>query len=76
MDPIEKPNTETPTHEASSVKAFANWAESRGKLKAKYSQLTENDLQYTAGKESDLYDRVSARIGQSKDKVKEMIAAM
>jgi len=56
--------------------AIANWTEAKGKLKAKYAQLTDNDLLYVEGKEQELYGRISARIGQGVDKVKEMMKSV
>jgi uncharacterized protein YjbJ (UPF0337 family) len=55
---------------------IANWNVLQGKMKAKFAQLTDNDLLYVEGKEDELYGRISARIGQAKDKVKEMVAAL
>jgi len=43
-----------------------NWNEIKGKLKAKYAQLTEDDLRYEEGKEEELLGRIQKRIGKSK----------
>jgi len=43
-----------------------NWNEIKGKLKAKYAQLTEDDLIYEEGKEEELLGRIQKRIGKSK----------
>ncbi len=46
-----------------------NWNIIKGKLKQKYAQLTENDLQYVSGKEDELIGRIQKRTGQSKEEV-------
>ena len=54
------------THELS-IKG--NWNIVKGKLKQKYGQLTDNDLQYVEGKEDELIGRIQKRTGLAKDKV-------
>jgi uncharacterized protein YjbJ (UPF0337 family) len=54
------------THELS-IKG--NWNIVKGKLKQKYGQLTDNDLEYVEGKEDELIGRIQKRTGLAKDKV-------
>lgn len=47
-----------------------NWNELKGKLKAKWAQLTDDDLLYTEGKEEELMGRIQKRTGESQEAVK------
>ena len=55
-----------------------DWKVLRLKLKRKYIGLTEEDLQYSAGQEDELVERLAKRVRRSKDYIfftlsKEMI---
>ena len=50
-----------------------NWNIAKGKLKQKYGELTEDDLQYTEGQEDELIGRLQNKLGKSKEEVKQMI---
>lgn len=50
-----------------------SWNEVKGKLKQKYGKLTDDDLEYTEGKEDQLIGRLQKKLGKSKDEVREMI---
>jgi uncharacterized protein YjbJ (UPF0337 family) len=54
-------------------KIRGNWNELKGKLQAKYGELTDDDLAYQQGKEDELIGRIQQRIGESKDEVKRII---
>ncbi|MCI4651242.1 CsbD family protein [Phaeodactylibacter sp.] len=54
-------------------KIRGNWNELKGKLKAQYGELTDDDLAYQQGKEEELIGRIQKRIGESKDEVKRII---
>ncbi|KGE87202.1 CsbD family protein [Phaeodactylibacter xiamenensis] len=54
-------------------KIRGNWNELKGKLKAQYGELTDDDLAYQQGKEDELIGRIQKRIGESKDEVKRII---
>lgn len=51
-----------------------NWNEIKGKLKQKYSDLTDDDLAFTEGKEDELFGRLQKKLGKTKDEVKKIIA--
>jgi uncharacterized protein YjbJ (UPF0337 family) len=51
-----------------------NWNEIKGKLKQKYSNLTDNDLTFAKGKEDELYGRLQQKLGKTKDEIKKEIA--
>ena len=50
-----------------------NWNETKGKLKQKYGELTDDDLTYVEGKEEELIGRVQERLGVTKDKAEKII---
>lgn len=50
-----------------------NWNEKKGKLKQKFSKLTDDDLMYVEGKEDELLGRLQKRLGKSKDEVREIV---
>lgn len=50
------------------------WNETKGKLKQKYSELTDDDLAFTEGKEEELLGRLQKKLGKTKDEIKKEIA--
>ena len=52
-----------------SFKFTGNWDEQSKSLKQKYSQLTDSDLKLETGKEEELLNRVSSRLGKKRDEV-------
>lgn len=50
-----------------------NWNVIKGKLKQQYGQLTDDDLAFAEGKEGELLGRVQARIGKTKEEVRDEI---
>ena len=50
-----------------------NWNEIKGKLKQKYSNLTDDDLIFAEGKEDELLGRLQQRLGKSKEDLKKEI---
>jgi uncharacterized protein YjbJ (UPF0337 family) len=53
-----------------------NWNQVKGKLKQKYSDLTDDDLQFQEGKEDELYGRLQTKLGKTKDEIKELVASL
>ena len=47
------------------------WQEKKIRLKEKYPDLTDQDLEYEEGKVEQLFDRIHARIGRTIGKTKE-----
>ncbi len=47
-----------------------------GKLKQKYSELTDDDLAYTEGKEDELLGRLQKKLGKSKDELNKELAKL
>ena len=50
-----------------------NWNIAKGKLKQKFAQLTDDDLQFVAGKEDELVGRIQKRTGQAKQTVQQAV---
>jgi len=44
-----------------------SWNETKGKLKQKYGQLTDDDLTFTEGKDEELLGRLQKKLGKSKE---------
>lgn len=53
-----------------------NWNEIKGKLKQKYSELTDDDLAFTEGKEDEFIGRIQQKLGKTKDEIKKEIAEL
>ena len=45
-----------------------NWKELKGKVRAKWAKLTDDDLEYIAGKKDMLLGRLQQRYGYQKDR--------
>jgi uncharacterized protein YjbJ (UPF0337 family) len=50
-----------------------NWNETKGKLKQKYSELTDDDVAMAEGKEDELIGRLQKKLGKTKEEVIEEI---
>ncbi len=50
------------------------WNETKGKLKQKYAQLTDDDLLFTEGKEDELLGRLQKKTGETKENLRSYIA--
>ncbi|HEV2694880.1 MAG TPA: CsbD family protein [Verrucomicrobiae bacterium] len=57
----------------STLTAKGNWNIAKGKLKQKFAQLTDDDLQYTEGKEDELLGRIQKRTGETKEKIESAV---
>ena len=53
----------------STLTAKGNWNIAKGKLKQKFAQLTDDDLQFIEGKEDELIGRIQKRTGQVRKKL-------
>lgn len=54
----------------------ADWDVKKGKLKAKFSALTDADLHYEDGKQDEMLGKVQVKIGKTKDELAAIIAAL
>jgi uncharacterized protein YjbJ (UPF0337 family) len=50
-----------------------NWNEQKGKLKAKFAALTDNDLLYAEGKKEEMMGRLQIKLGKSKEELHKII---
>ena len=61
---------------ATNDKIKGNWKILKGKAKQQYGDLTDDDLQYTEGKEDELLGRLERKLGKTKDEVKSWIDSL
>ncbi len=54
-------------------KIKGNWNILKGKLKAEYGELTEDDLLYAEGHEDELIGRIQRKTGKAKEEINEFI---
>ncbi len=52
------------------------WNETKGKLKQKYADLTDDDLLFEEGKEDELLGRLQKKVGQTKEQIRDTIAGL
>jgi len=50
-----------------------SWNETKGRLKQKYAQLTDDDLLFEEGKEDELLGRLQKRTGEAKENLRAFI---
>lgn len=50
-----------------------NWNVTKGKLKQKFAQLTDNDLTYVEGKEDELLGRIQKKTGQTRENIEKFL---
>jgi len=53
-----------------------SWNEMKGKLKQKYGQLTDNDLEFAEGKDDELLGRLQQKLGKSKEDLRREIESL
>jgi len=54
-------------------KITGSWDVKSKKLKAKYPQLTDSDLKFEPGKESELLSRLESRLKKTREEVIELV---
>lgn len=55
------------------LKMRGSWNEVKGRLRQKYADLTDDDLEYAEGKEEELYGRLQKRLGKTKEDIRKEI---
>lgn len=50
-----------------------NWNELKGKLKQRYSTLTDDDLLFEEGKEDELLGRLQKKLGKTNEEIRSML---
>jgi len=58
------------------TEAKGNWNEQKGKLKMKFAALLDNDLLFEEGKKEEMFGRLQAKLGKSKEELLKIIAAL
>jgi uncharacterized protein YjbJ (UPF0337 family) len=53
-----------------------SWNEVKGKLKQKYGQLTDNDLEFAEGKDDELLGRLQQKLGKTKEDLRKEIESL
>jgi uncharacterized protein YjbJ (UPF0337 family) len=53
-----------------------NWSEAKGKLKQKYAILTDDDLLLEEGKQEELFGRLQAKLGKTKEEIHKLITEL
>jgi uncharacterized protein YjbJ (UPF0337 family) len=53
-----------------------DWNITKGKLKQKWAQLTDDDLQYAEGKHDELLGRIQKRTGETRQAIEKTIKAI
>jgi uncharacterized protein YjbJ (UPF0337 family) len=53
-----------------------NWNITKGKLKQKWAQLTDDDLQYAEGSQDELLGRIQKRTGETREAIEKAIQAV
>jgi uncharacterized protein YjbJ (UPF0337 family) len=50
-----------------------DWNITKGKLKQKWAKLTDDDLQYSEGKQTELVGRIQKRTGETREAVEKVL---
>jgi len=58
------------------IEIKGNWKEIKGKLKQKFSMLTDNDLLFIDGKQDEMLGRLQIKLGKTKEEIHKLIAAL
>lgn len=53
-----------------------SWNETKGKLKQKYADLTDDDLLFEEGKEDELLGRLEKKVGKTKEQLRQSISEL
>jgi uncharacterized protein YjbJ (UPF0337 family) len=59
-----------------SLKLKGNWNEVAGKLKQKFANLTDDDLNFPNGKEDEILGRLKGKVGSTKEKLRKLISKL
>lgn len=52
---------------------LGNWREFKGRAKQQWAKLTDDDLEAIQGKRDELYGRLQARYGATRDEAEKMV---
>jgi uncharacterized protein YjbJ (UPF0337 family) len=65
-----------PTETMTKLEMKGTWNETKGKLKQKYADLTDDDLLFEEGKEDELLGRLQKKVGQTKEEIRDAISKL
>ena len=55
---------------------LVSWDDQKKKLKAKFSTLTDADLNFTESKKEEMMKKVQAKLGKTKEELAKIVAAL
>jgi len=58
------------------TKVNGNWNRTKGKLKQKFAELTENDLMFAEGMKDEMIGRLQVKLGKTKEEMQKIIEAI
>ncbi len=61
-------------HMKTVTELLGNWKETKGKMKQKFAQLTDDDLLLVEGKHEELMGRLEAKLGKTKEELQDLIS--
>ena len=70
---LSSPKTFNAYQNMNKLQLKGNWNVTKGKLKQKFAQLRDDDLQYAEGMEDELLGRIQKRLGKSKEEVEKLL---
>ena len=53
-----------------------NWNEQKGKLKQKFAALTDNDLMFAEGKKDEMFGKLQAKLGKTKEELQKVMVGI
>ncbi len=53
-----------------------NWNKTKGRLKQKFAELTDNDLMFADGKKDEMIGRLQIKLGKTKEEMQKIIAEL
>lgn len=53
-----------------------SWEEQKGKLKQKFTALTDNDLMFSEGKKEEMLGRIQIKLGKTKEELHKIISSL
>jgi uncharacterized protein YjbJ (UPF0337 family) len=70
---LRETNRHQPSKHMNKLEIKGDWNITKGKLKQKWGQLTDSDLNYDEGQQDELIGRIQKRTGQARDVVEKAI---
>ena len=61
---------------AAELRTRSNWTELKGKMRQAYGNLTDDDLQYSEGKQEEWFGKIGNKIGKTAQDVKSWISGL